>query len=186
MSTAIAGRRVVVGVGGGIAAYKVAEVVSALRRLGAEVRVVMTESAARFVGPVTFRALSEHPVVTDMWSAESPWDEPHVALGEWAEACLIAPATASLLAKLACGLADDVVSATVLNVRGPVVLAPAMSDLMFEHPAVQENLERLRARGCRVVGPERGRLASGREGIGRLAEPDTIVEAVIAALSSGS
>ncbi len=185
MSASVGGRRVVVGVGGGIAAYKVAHVVSALRRQGAEVRVVMTEAAARFVGPVTFRALSQHPVLTDMWAPDNPWDEPHVALGEWAELYVIAPATASLLARLASGVADDMVSATALNVRCPVLLAPSMSDRMYEHPAVQANLARLRERGCHVVGPERGPLASGRIGIGRLAEPDTIVAAAISLLDPG-
>ncbi len=177
-------RVIVVGVTGGIAAYKAAQLVSTLRRLGAEVHVVMTPSATRFVGPLTFRTLSQHPVITDMWSSENPWDEPHVYLGERAHLYVIAPATAHTLAKLALGLSDDVVSSTALATRAPVLLAPAMSDLMYEHPATQEHLRTLRARGYHVIGPEVGRLASGKEGIGRMAEPEAIVEEIGALLEA--
>jgi phosphopantothenoylcysteine synthetase/decarboxylase len=177
-----AGRRVIVGVCGSIAAYKVAAVVRRLCQDGAEVHVLMTPAAARFVGPTTFRALSHHPVITDMWDAHGPWDEPHVALGEMAECYLIAPATADIIAKLACGLADDLVCAAALATRAPLVLAPAMSDLMAAAPVVQENLARLRARGMRIVGPERGPLASGKIGLGRMAEPEAILAEVAAVL----
>ncbi|MBI4277239.1 MAG: hypothetical protein HY660_02185 [Armatimonadetes bacterium] len=176
------GRVIVVGVCGGIAAYKVAQVVSTLRRRGAEVHVLMTAAATRFVGPVTFKALSQHPVITDMWDPDSPWDEPHVALGERAHLLLIAPATADMIGRLAAGLAGDVVSATAVATRAPVLLAPSMSDVMYAAPVVQENLQRLRARGYRVVGPEYGRLATGKEGWGRMSEPATILDAIVSLL----
>jgi phosphopantothenoylcysteine synthetase/decarboxylase len=176
----LAGRVVVVGVCGSIAAYKVAIVVRKLHQEGAEVHVVMTPAAAQFVGAVTFRALSHRPVITDMWDPDGPWDEPHVALGERADIYLIAPATADMVAKLAAGLADDLVSATALATRAPLLVAPAMSDRMAEAPVVQDNLARLRARGVHVLGPDRGPLASGKVGLGRMVEPDAIVAEVVA------
>jgi phosphopantothenoylcysteine synthetase/decarboxylase len=176
----LSGHTVVVGVCGSIAAYKVAIVVRRLDQQGAEVHVLMTPAAVRFVGPATFRALSHRPVLTDMWDPDGPWDEPHVALGERADVYLIAPATADMVAKLAAGLADDLVSATALATRAPLLVAPAMSDRMAESPTVQENLARLRARGVHLIGPDRGPLASGRVGLGRMAEPDAIVAEVVA------
>lgn len=176
------GKFIVVGVTGGIAAYKAPHLVSALRKQGAEVHVVMTPSAAQFVQPLTFRTLSQHPVITDMWDPMNPHEEPHVYLGERAALYVIAPATAQTIAKLALGLADDVVTATALATRAPVILAPAMSDIMYEHPATQEHLETLRARGYRVIGPEVGWLASGKEAIGRMSEPDAILEEIVTIL----
>ncbi|HLW59916.1 MAG TPA: flavoprotein [bacterium] len=178
----LAGRVVVVGVTGSIAAYKVAVVVRRLRGEDADVYVLMTAAAVRFVGPATFRALSHHPVITDMWDPNGPWDEPHVALGELADLYLIAPASADMLGRLAAGLAGDIVSATALATRAPLVVAPAMSDRMAESPVVQENLARLRARGVDVIGPDRGPLASGKSGLGRMAEPEAIVSTVAARL----
>lgn len=183
MPEPLRGRTVVLGVTGSIAAYKAAVIVRRLRERGAAVFVVMTPAAARFVTPLTFRALSQQPVVTDMWAGDVPWEEPHVALGERADLILVAPATADLIARLAGGFGDDPVSATVLATRAPVVIAPAMSDAMAQAPAVQENLSRLRARGVRVIGPERGVLASGAVGLGRMTEPEAIVEAVAAILA---
>lgn len=183
MPEPLRGRTVVLGVTGSIAAYKAAVIVRRLRERGAAVFVVMTPAAARFVTPLTFRALSQQPVVTDMWAGDVPWEEPHVALGERADLILVAPATADLIARLAGGFGDDPVSATVLATRAPVVIAPAMSDVMAQAPAVQENLSRLRARGVRVIGPERGVLASGAVGLGRMTEPEAIVEAVAAILA---
>lgn len=174
---------IVVGVTGGIAAYKSAQLVSALRKAGAEVYVLMTPSAAHFIGPLTLRTLSQHPVVTDMWDPGNPWEEPHIYLGERADAYVIAPATAHTIAKLALGLADDVITATALATRAPVLLAPAMSDIMYESPTVQEHLRALRSRGYRTIGPVVGWLASGKEAIGRMAEPDAIIEELIAMLS---
>jgi phosphopantothenoylcysteine decarboxylase/phosphopantothenate--cysteine ligase len=178
----LAGRVVVVGVCGSIAAYKVAIVVRQLRAAGAEVPVLMTPAAVRFVGPPTFRALAHQPVITDMWDPHSPWDEPHVALGERADLYLIAPATADMVGRLAAGLADDVVSATALATRAPILIAPAMSDRMATSPVVEDNLARLRARGVHVIGPERGPLASGKVGLGRMSEPEAIVTKVVALL----
>src|SRR5437016_41103 len=132
MAGNLAGRVVVVGVCGSIAAYKVAMVVRRLRQDDAEVHVLMTPAATQFVGPVTFRALSHHPVITDMWDPHGRWDEPHVALGELADLYLIAPATADTLGRLAGGLAGDIVCATALATRAPILVAPAMSDAMAE------------------------------------------------------
>ncbi|HYM70503.1 MAG TPA: flavoprotein [bacterium] len=179
-SAALRGRVVVVGVCGSIAAYKVAAAVRLLVKAGAEVHVVMTPAATRFIGPVTFRALSRHPVITDMWAPDSPWDEPHVALGQRAACYVIAPATADMLGRLAAGLADDIVCATALATRAPILVAPAMSAEMATAPAVEENTARLRARGVHVIGPERGELASGQDGIGRLSEPEAIVARIAA------
>jgi phosphopantothenoylcysteine decarboxylase / phosphopantothenate---cysteine ligase len=184
MADALRGRTVVLGVSGSIAAYKAAVLVRRLRERGAEVFVVMTPAAARFVTPLTFRALSQQPVVADVWAGDLPWEEPHVALGERADVLLVAPATADMIARLAAGLADDPVSATALATRAPLVVAPAMSDAMAASPVVQENLARLRARGAHVVGPEHGRLASGRIGLGRMTEPEAIVEAVAGLFAS--
>lgn len=180
------GRTAVVGVSGSIAAYKAAIVVRLLKERGAEVYVAMTPAAARFVTPLTFRALSQQPVLADMWAPEVPWPEPHVALGERADVLIIAPATADMIARLAAGFGDDPVSAVALATRAPVVLAPAMSDAMAAASVVQENLARLRARGVRVIGPEHGPLASGRTGLGRMSEPDAIVEAAAALLKAPS
>ena len=165
--SALRGLRIAVLVSGGVAAYKVADLVSRLTQAGCEVRVAMTASAARFVGPVTFQALSGRPVLTDIWPG-SGHAEPHVDLGDWAQLVLVAPATADLLARLAHGHAGDVVAATFLAARCPAVVAPAMNDAMWAKPAVAENVAGLRRQGHRVVEPESGRLASGHVGAGRL------------------
>lgn len=180
----LAGKFIVVGVTGGVAAFKAAHLVTGLRKLGAEVHVVMTPGAAQFISPLTFRALSQRPVVTDLWDPQNPDDEPHVALGERADLFVIAPATAHMLAKLALGLADDAVSATALATRAPLLLAPAMSDTMYEHPTTQEHVTALRRRGVRTIGPVVGWLASGKEAIGRMAEPDAILEEILAILEA--
>lgn len=180
------GKTIAVGVTGGIAAHKAALLTSALRKLGATVYVVMTESATHFVQPLTFRVLSQRPVITGMWDAQNPYEEPHVYLGERADLYVIAPATAHTVAKLALGLADDVVSALALATRAPVLLAPAMSDTMYEHPVTQEHLQVLRRRGYRTIGPEVGWLASGKEAIGRMSEPEAIVEEICAILEAGN
>jgi phosphopantothenoylcysteine decarboxylase/phosphopantothenate--cysteine ligase len=167
---ALRGRRVAVLVSGGIAAYKVADVVSRLVQAGCEVRVAMTAAATRFVGPATFHGLSGRPVQTDLFAADGP-PEPHVELGDWAQVALVAPATADLVARLAHGHADDLVAATVLAARCPVVVAPAMNDAMWAKPAVGENVAALRASGFTVVEPESGHLASGHVGAGRVRAP---------------
>lgn len=177
---ALRGRRLAVLVSGGIAAYKVADVVSRLAQAGCQVRVAMTPAATRFVGPTTFHGLSGRPVQTDLFApAGAP--EPHVELGDWAEAALVAPATADLLARLAHGHADDLVTATVLAARCPVVVAPAMNDAMWAKSAVAANVALLRERGFTVVEPEAGRLASGHVGAGRLAGAGALLEALGAA-----
>ncbi|HEV8352878.1 MAG TPA: flavoprotein [bacterium] len=181
-SEALRDKVIVVGVTGGIAAYKSAQLVSTLRKAGVEVYVLMSPSASNFIGPLTLRTLSQHPVITDMWDPGNPWEEPHVYLGERADVYVIAPATAHTIARLALGLADDVITATALATRAPVLIAPAMSDVMYAQPTVQEHLRALRSRGYRIVGPVVGWLASGKEAIGRMAEPDAIVEEIIAAL----
>lgn len=184
MSGPLEGRVILVGVTGGIAAFKTAHLVSQLRQQGAEVHVLMTAAAASFVAPLTFRALSGNPVITSLWDPANPYDEPHVVLGERASLYVIAPATAQTLARLALGFADDAVSAAALVSRAPLVLAPAMHEAMFRHPATQEHLRVLRERGARIVGPETGWLAGGRQGLGRMAEPETILREIVAAVDA--
>ncbi len=180
----LAGKVIVLGVTGGVAAFKAVHIVTGLRKVGADAWVVMTAGAAQFVSPLTFRTLSQHPVTSDLWDPHNLHDEPHVALGERAALYVIAPATAHTLAKLALGLADDVVSATALATRAPVLVAPAMVDVMYEHPTTQDHLQTLRRRGVRVIGPVVGWLASGKEAIGRMAEPEAIVEEICAILEA--
>ncbi|MCY0877914.1 MAG: bifunctional phosphopantothenoylcysteine decarboxylase/phosphopantothenate--cysteine ligase CoaBC [Firmicutes bacterium] len=169
--------RVVVGVGGGIAAYKACELVSRLIQKGHQVRVVMTPKAAQFVAPLTFRALTGSPVgIASEDEPEGPLS--HVRLAHWANAMIVAPATAELIARLAQGIASDLLSLVYLGFRGPVVVAPAMEAEMWTHPATQRNIARLRADGAVIVGPAEGRLASGAWGRGRLVEPEQLVEAL--------
>ncbi len=172
----LAGRRVVVGVCGGIAAYKVVEVCRRLVDAGAHVVPVMTEGAARFVGQVTFSAVASERVRTSLWDDADPI--PHTTLGRSADVVVVAPATARLLGAYAAGISDDLLSATLLATRAPVLVCPAMHTEMWEHPAVQANVARLRSRGVSVLDPESGRLAGGDEGPGRLPDPATIVAAV--------
>ena len=175
------GRRVLVGVCGSIAAYKAAEVVRGLMKDGADVRVAMTPAAAQFVGPASFAALTGHEVAVDLFA--QPERVVHVELGHWAEAYLICGATASTLARLASGDSPDVVSAAYLMVRCPVLVAPAMHTEMWEHPAVVRSVETVARDGAIIVPPGHGDLASGDFGVGRLAEPELIVEAVRRALA---
>lgn len=178
MPRILAGKRIVVGVTGGIAAYKTVEIVRRLLQAGAVVDVVMTEAATQFVGPLTFQALTRRPVQTSVvgvWEGEQAG---HVTLGAAADLMLVAPATADSLAKLAHGFADDAVSLTALACPAPLIVAPAMDHYMYRHPATQANLEVLRSRGVVIVGPHHGPLASGMIGEGRMAEPDELVGAV--------
>jgi phosphopantothenoylcysteine decarboxylase/phosphopantothenate--cysteine ligase len=182
--------RVTVGVSGGIAAYKAAELVRELQRRGAEVRVVMTEAACRFVQPLTFSALTGYRVFTSLWDEEHGADPApaqngidHIAEAQWPEALVIAPATANTLAKLAHGLADDFLSTMVLAATAPVVVAPAMNVNMWNHAATRANLDILRQRNVRVVEPGTGDLACGMTGAGRMAEPQAIAEAVLSMLN---
>lgn len=169
---------VVLGVAGGIGAYKSVEVVRGLQKAGHEVAVVMTESATKFVGPLTFEAITQRRVVTDQYAAGANADIKHIALASQADLLLVAPATANMVGKFAHGIADDFLSALYLATTAPVLMAPAMNTKMLSHPAVQENLRVLSGRGVQWVEPGEGYLACGWIGKGRLAEPDTIVEAV--------
>lgn len=171
----LAGKKIVLGVTGGIAAYKSAEIVSRLRHLGAEVHVIMTENAAKFVAPLTFQTLSANPVVTDTFATPETWNVEHVALAKLADIFVIAPATANILAKMACGIADDMLSTTVLATKAPVLAAPAMNTGMWTAPATAQNVETLRNRGLHIIGPGSGMLACGDEGAGRMSEPEEIV-----------
>jgi phosphopantothenoylcysteine decarboxylase/phosphopantothenate--cysteine ligase len=179
----LSGRRIAIGISGGIAAYKAIEVVRQLTDLGADVRVMMTPEATKFVTPLTLEAVSYHPVAAD-WLAPVGSGETHIAIAEWAELVAIVPATANTLAKLALGLADEIVSGTVLASRAPLVVAPAMNDVMLTQPQTQDHLQELRRRRALVIEPAAGRLASGKSGPGRLAAPERIV-AVIEAVLSG-
>ena len=169
------GRRILLGVTGGIAAYKACILVRLLRLRGASVRVVMTRSAERFVGPATFAALSDHRVYTDLF--EEPGVVLHVRLAHEADVAVVAPATANVVAKLAQGIADDLLTSTLLESSCPLVVAPAMHTGMWEHPATQANVSALADRGARIVGPARGALAAGDEGLGRMSEPEDILTA---------
>jgi phosphopantothenoylcysteine decarboxylase/phosphopantothenate--cysteine ligase len=177
--TVLKGREVLVGVTGGIAAYKTAALVSALVQAGAGVSVVMTENATRFVAPLVFQTLTGRPAHTDLFASAEVYRAEHIALADRAEAAVVAPATANCLAKLAHGLADDLLSTVLLAVDAPVILAPAMNARMWAHPAVRANVETLRSRGVRLVGPAEGRLACGTTGPGRMAEPEEILAVLI-------
>ena len=170
MSGPFHGKRILLGVSGSIAAYKAADLASKLTQGGAEVDVLMTHSATRFVTPLTFRSITHRPVLTDLFDPDSPEAIEHVALAQAAHVLVVAPATAHMLAKLALGLADDPISVTALATGAPLLVAPAMDANMWEHPAVRQNVSTLRERGTVVVGPGEGRLASGLTGWGRLAE----------------
>jgi phosphopantothenoylcysteine decarboxylase/phosphopantothenate--cysteine ligase len=172
---------VLLGVSGGIAAYKAAQVARLLKAAGADVTVVLTEAATRFIGPDTFAALTGEPAYTSLW--ERPGEVLHVRIARDADVAVVVPATANVLAKLAHGHADDLLTATLLEATCPLVIAPAMHSGMWEHPATRANVAILSDRGVRSVGPETGPLAHGDEGIGRLAEPEDVVAAIRGALA---
>jgi len=181
--------RVTVGVSGGIAAYKAAEVVRALQRQALEVHVVMTAAAGKFIQPLTFAALSGHKVITSLWDEFADGDATteqngieHIGEAQWADALVVAPATANILAKFAHGIADDFLTTMYLATQAPVLVAPAMNVNMWNHAATQANLELLRQRGVRVIEPGTGALACGMVGAGRMAEPEAIADAVLGAL----
>jgi phosphopantothenoylcysteine decarboxylase/phosphopantothenate--cysteine ligase len=177
-------RSVVLGVTGSIAAYKAVDLASKLTQAEARVDVVMTAEAAEFVRPITFQGVTGRPVYSDMW-APSGVAEPHVALARAADVMVVAPATATFLARLALGLAEDMVSLTALATRAPLVVCPAMDSQMYEHPATQANVETLRGRGVHFVGPEEGRLASGQVGVGRFSEVEKILGGIRYVLGIG-
>ena len=180
--------KAILGVGGGIAAYKSAELARALMERGVSVQVVMTAAAERFITPLTFAALTGHKVITELFASPGSAEETlssaveHIAVAQDNDVLVIAPATADLLARLAHGIANDFLSTTYLAFRGPVILAPAMNSNMWTHPATEENLATLRKRGHTIVEPEEGLLACGTTGPGRLAEPERIAD-IVAGLS---
>lgn len=179
----LAGKNVVLGVTGGIAAYKAVEIVSRLKKLGAVVHVIMTPAAANFVTPLTFREISGNPVVTDMWAEPKQWNVEHIALASLADVFLIAPATANIIGKIAGGIADDMLTTTVMATRAPIVLAPAMNTNMYLNPIVQANIAKLAGLGYHMLEPASGMLACGWEGPGRLPEPAVIVDKVLSLLA---
>jgi phosphopantothenoylcysteine decarboxylase/phosphopantothenate--cysteine ligase len=182
-SSPLAGRRVLLGVTGGIAAYKACILTRLLTQAEATVQVVMTPTATRFVGTDTFAALSGRPAYTEVW--EEPGSVLHVRLARGADVCVVAPATANVIAKLSGGIADDLITSTLLEATCPLVVAPAMHSGMWEHPATQANVRALQERGSLVVGPARGPLAAGDEGVGRMAEPEDILAALEEVVSRG-
>lgn len=172
------GKTVVLCVTGGIAAYKAADLTSRLRKCGASVYIIMTESATHFITPLTLEVLSEHRVVTDMFDRAFTWEVEHISLAKRADVFVIAPATANIIGKAAHGIADDMVSTTLMATKAPVVMAPAMNTNMYESPVVQQNIDILRSRNVVFVAPESGRLACGDVGSGKLADPADIVRAI--------
>jgi phosphopantothenoylcysteine decarboxylase/phosphopantothenate--cysteine ligase len=176
------GKHVVLGVTGSIAAYKAAELVRMIRACGCEVSVVMTQAATHFIGVLTMQTLSRNPVAIDMFEPTGQWCPEHVALADRADALVIAPCTAGAIARMAQGLADDLLTCIVLATRAPVIIVPAMNDNMLGHPAVQTNLETLKARGVTVVDAVSGELVCGREGKGRMAPLEATMKTLKAVL----
>ncbi len=176
MTEPLAGRNVVLGVSGSIAAYKALTIASRLTAAGAAVDVILTRIASEMVRPLAFQALTHRPVVTSLWEPTGPMALDHVSLAHGADLLVVAPATAHVLARVALGLADDALTTTVLATRAPIVIAPAMEPSMWSNPATQGHVETLRSRGVHLVGPVEGRMASGQTGVGRLAEPDVVLE----------
>ncbi len=179
------GRRILLGITGGIAAYKSAELCRMLIKAGASVRVVMTRAATQFITPLTLETLSGYPVYCDVFDRSHAWEVEHIAHARWADTLLVAPATANSLTKLALGQADDALSTTALAFRGPLVLAPAMNTAMWEDPTTQTHLDKLYQSGANIVSPGTGDLACGESGAGRLAELDDIFQAVLDAKPVG-
>lgn len=171
-------KNIVLGVTGSIAAYKAVEVVSSLVKQGNRVTVIMTSCAQRFVTPVTFQTISKNKVITDLFVDSENYDPEHVSLAEQADLIVIAPATANFIGKVAAGIADDALTCTVMAARSSVIIAPAMNDSMYLNPIVQDNLKKLSGLGYKIIEPEKGRLCTGRVGIGRLASVEKIVEVI--------
>ncbi|WP_397379556.1 flavoprotein [Prosthecobacter sp.] len=175
--------RIILGVTGSIAAYKAADLASQLSKAGHGVTCVLTKSALEFVTPLTLGTLSKNPVITDLFAEKEGWQPGHIQLADEADLLLIAPATANILASMANGFAHDALTAIALATRAPILIAPAMNGKMWQHPATQKNVETLRGFGAQFVEPASGMLACGYEGVGRLAEVETILAAVATVLS---
>jgi phosphopantothenoylcysteine decarboxylase len=182
VSEELKGKRIVLGVTGSIAAYKAADIAGALVKLGAEVHVIMTESALHFITPLTMRTVSRNPVITDMWD-DYGWKPEHIKLSDAADLLIVAPATANVIAEFACGLAPDMLTTTYLATKAPVLIAPAMNCKMLEHPATVANIKLLTERGVKFVEPAQGLLACGYEGKGKLAPVEDIVQAAVSILA---
>lgn len=176
-------KTIIIGVTGGIAAYKACDVVSKLRKLGASVHVIMTKAACKFVAPLTFQTLSNHFVISDMFAEPKTWEIEHISLAKKADLMVIVPATANVIGKIASGIADDMLTTTVMASRSPVMFAPAMNTGMYRNPIVQENIRKLKALGYPFIEPVCGMLACGDEGEGKLADVDTIVKSIEAFLA---
>ncbi len=180
MSESSAPPVIVLGITGSIAAYKAADIASRLRKAGVTVYAVMTRNAAEFVTPLTMRTITRQPVTTHLFDEGDSWHPGHIELADKASLLLIAPASANTIAKLSYGLADDALSSIALATRAPVLIAPAMNGHMWQHPATQENVARLKSRGVQFIGPEEGMLACGYEGIGRLWDSEQIAARALA------
>jgi phosphopantothenoylcysteine decarboxylase/phosphopantothenate--cysteine ligase len=178
MDDPLQGCHIVVGITASIAAYKACELIRRLKQRRAEVQCVLTEHSRAFIGEQTLLTLSERPVLADLFTTSARWEPEHIALSDWADACLIAPATANIIGKVAGGIADDVLTSLVVAMRCPVAFAPAMNVKMYENPIVQANIEKLTALGYRFVEPETGYLACGYEGKGRLASTEKLLAAL--------
>jgi len=172
-------KNIVFGVTGSIAAFKAAEVVSNLRSRGFDITVIMTKSAQKFINPLTFRTLSQNRVITDIFIEDTVYDPQHISLANKAGIIVIAPATANIIGKLASGIADDALSCIVLASEVPVLIAPAMDDRMYLNPITQKNIRKLQSVGYKFIGPGKGRLASGRIGLGRMVDVEIVVESII-------
>lgn len=176
--------RILLGITGSIAAYKAADLASQLTKAGHQVTCVMTKEAQEFITPLTLRTLSKNPVITDLFAEKEGWQPGHIQLADEAELLLVAPASANVLAAMANGFANDALTAIALATRAPVLIAPAMNGKMWQHPATQKNVETLRGYGAQFVEPASGMLACGYEGVGRLAEVETILQAVAVVLAT--
>lgn len=178
-------REIIVGVTGSIAAYKACDLVSGLRKLPANVTVILTKEASRFVTPLTFQTLSCNPVIEDMFNQPEVWDPVHISIADRASLIIIAPATANLIGKIANGICDDLITCVLLSTKSPVLICPAMNCNMYENRLVQENISRLKRSGYRFLGPVKGHLACGSEGIGRLIEVERILNEAKRLLKTG-
>ena len=173
-------RHILLGVTGGVAAYKAVDLAGKLASAGAEVKTVMTEAACRFVGPKSFEAVTQSAVFTTMWSTPEEFNISHIALTDWADLVVVAPATANIFAKVAHGICDDLLSTTLCACwERPILFAPAMNNRMWANPTTQANVETLRKRGIQLIGPEEGRLACGASGPGRMSEPQDIMDVIV-------
>ncbi len=178
---------ILIGVTGGVAAYKTLDLASKLTAQGYKLKTVMTENACRLIGPKTFEAVTASAVYTDMWATTEDFKISHIALADWADIVVVAPATANIIAKAANGICDDLLSTMLCTCwKKPTILAPAMNNKMWENPVVQANIEKLKQIGFEIIGPATGRLACGTEGIGRMTEPQEILDAIVSKIKSNS